>query len=151
MIKFKHLVSRFPSEMMKSTVVDESLSSFKPMYCSREYQTSTRYIGTISMIFAVSIGVYCFKRFCIRPAIPGHQPYSPVSSLHAILHDDVEVAPIYRHRGKVEKPVRPFRNHDLHMEWEAERLERHCKQSALAKGVPISGSLAPKAKILGMQ
>ena len=28
---------------MKSTVVDESLSSFKPMYCSREYHTSTRY------------------------------------------------------------------------------------------------------------
>ena len=27
---------------MKSTVVDESLSSYKPMYCSREYQTSTR-------------------------------------------------------------------------------------------------------------
>ena len=27
---------------MKSTVVDESLSSFKPMYCSREYHTSTR-------------------------------------------------------------------------------------------------------------
>ena len=28
---------------MKSTVVDESLSSYKPMYCSREYQTSTRW------------------------------------------------------------------------------------------------------------
>ena len=27
---------------MNSTVVDESLSSFKPMYCSREYQASTR-------------------------------------------------------------------------------------------------------------
>ena len=27
---------------MKSTVVDKSLSSFKPMYCSREYQASTR-------------------------------------------------------------------------------------------------------------
>ena len=27
---------------MKSTVVDESLSSYKPMYCSREYQTSTK-------------------------------------------------------------------------------------------------------------
>ena len=27
---------------MKSTVVDESLYSFKPMYCSREYQASTR-------------------------------------------------------------------------------------------------------------
>ena len=36
------LVSRFPSDLMKSTVVDESLSSYKPMYCSREYQTSTR-------------------------------------------------------------------------------------------------------------
>ena len=29
---------------MKSTVVDESLSSYKPMYCSREYQASTRLI-----------------------------------------------------------------------------------------------------------
>ena len=29
---------------MKSTVVDESLSSFKSMYCSREYQASTRVI-----------------------------------------------------------------------------------------------------------
>ena len=27
---------------MKSTVVDESLSYSKPMYCSREYQASTR-------------------------------------------------------------------------------------------------------------
>ena len=33
--------------LMKSTVVDESLSSFKPMYCSREYQASTRYINMI--------------------------------------------------------------------------------------------------------
>ena len=37
------------------------------------------YIGTISMIFAVGIGVYCFKRFWISPTIPGHWPYSPVS------------------------------------------------------------------------
>ena len=29
---------------MKSKVVEESLSSFKPMYCSREYQASTRLI-----------------------------------------------------------------------------------------------------------
>ena len=40
--QYKHLVSRFPSDLMKSTVVDESLSSFKPMYCSRENQASTR-------------------------------------------------------------------------------------------------------------
>ena len=42
--QYKRLVSRFPSDLMKSTVVDESLSSFKPMYCSREYQASTRLI-----------------------------------------------------------------------------------------------------------
>ena len=30
------------------------------------------YIGTNGMIFAVFIGVYCFKRFWIRPATPRH-------------------------------------------------------------------------------
>ena len=33
--------------------------------------------------------------------------YSPVSSQHVIVDDDLEVAPIYRCGGKVEKPVRP--------------------------------------------
>ena len=54
-------------------------------------------------------------------------------------------------QSKAEKPIRPLRNHDLHIEWEAERLQIHCMQPAFAKGVPISGSLAPKAKILGIQ
>ena len=50
---------------MKSTVVDESLSSFKPMYCSREYQASTRLsqqyeksTSNIYMIFHVDNKVY---------------------------------------------------------------------------------------------
>ena len=30
------------------------------------------YIGTIGMIFTVCIGVYCFKRFWVRPATPRH-------------------------------------------------------------------------------
>ena len=38
------------------------------------------YIGTIGMIFAVCISVYCFKRFLTRPATHRCQPYSPVSS-----------------------------------------------------------------------
>ena len=62
----------------------------------------------------------------------------------------VEVAPIYRCGGMVEEPRRPHKNHDLHIEWEAPRPESHHKQPALAKGVPIAGSLAPKAKILEM-
>ena len=107
------------------------------------------YIGTVCMIFAVCIGVYCFKRFWIRPATPRHLPYSPVSSQHAIVEDDVEVATIYRCGCKVSKPIRTHRNHDLCIEWETERLESHCNLPALAKGVPISQSLAPKAQIRG--
>ena len=91
------------------------------------------YIGTIGMIFAVCIDVYCFKRFWIRSATPRHQPYSPISSLHAIVDDDVEAAPIYRHRWMVEKPIRPHRNHDLCIEWETQRLENHCKQPVWQK------------------
>ena len=59
------------------------------------------------MTFIVCIGVYCLKSFLCRPAIPMHQPYSLVSSQHAMLDDDVEVAPIYRSGGMVEKSVRP--------------------------------------------
>ena len=73
----------------------------------------------------------------------------PQSLWNAIVDDDVEVAPIYRCRGKVEELRRPCKN--LCIEQEAARLESHCNQPALAKGVPISGSLAPKAKILGTQ
>ena len=68
-----------------------------------------------------------------------------------MVDDDVDVAPIYRCRGKVEKPIRPHKNHDLCIEQEAERLESHCKQPTLVKGVPVTGSLTPKAKLLGMQ
>ena len=60
------------------------------------------YTGTISLIYAVCLGVCCFKRFCIRPATPGHQSYSPFSLWHAIVDGNVEVVPICRHGGKVE-------------------------------------------------
>ena len=109
------------------------------------------YIGTFGMIFAVCIGVYCFKRFWFRPATPDHWPYYPVSSWHAILDGDVEAAPIYRCGGNVVKPIRPHKNHDLHIEWEAERPKSQYKQPALAKGTPITWPLAPKTKILGTQ
>ena len=42
------------------------------------------YIGTISLILVLCIGVYCFK-FQIRPASPRCWPYSPVSLWHAIV------------------------------------------------------------------
>ena len=67
------------------------------------------------------------------------------------MDDDVEVAPIYRSKGTVEKPVRPLENHDLHMEQEATRPESHCQQPGMSKAVPSTGSLATKTKIKGMQ
>ena len=58
---------------MKSTVVDESLSSFKPMYCSREYQASTRkycFLGYIIMDqeseFMSSLMTYLLNKFNIK-------------------------------------------------------------------------------------
>ena len=69
---------------MKSTVVDESLSSFKPMYCSREYQASTRLIqqyekSTLNLkldkqssyltTFACLFGRYRYKHLPFR-AVP---------------------------------------------------------------------------------
>ena len=47
-------------------------------------------LGTIGMIFAVCIGVYCFKRFWIRPATPRQSPFSAVLLQQAIMDDDVE-------------------------------------------------------------
>ena len=52
---------------MKSTVVDESLSSFKPMYCSREYQASTRKTDYFAKIHQ---GKGCHKRRIIQKALP---------------------------------------------------------------------------------
>ena len=92
------------------------------------------YIETIGMIFA---------------ATPRHWPYSLVSLWHAIVDDDdVEVAPIYKHRSKVENPIRHHRNHDLYNEWQAERLESHCKQPVLAKEFlyPDHWPLKPKSQ-----
>ena len=39
------LVSSYPSDLMKSTVVDESLSSTQLQFCSRENQLATRRMG----------------------------------------------------------------------------------------------------------
>ena len=47
---------------MKSTVVDESLSSFKPMYCSREYQVSTRLSQQYEKSTSNSLELYVYEK-----------------------------------------------------------------------------------------
>ena len=92
---------------------------------------SWTYIGTICMVFIAFKGVYCFKRFWCGPATQRHWPYFPVLLQH-----------IYRSGSTVEKPIRPCKNHDLHIEWETKRLESHCNEPALSKVVPSAISLA---------
>ena len=51
---------------MKSTVVDESLSSFKPMYCSREYQASTKNVLLLKVLnILVAIQGMIMKMFTV--------------------------------------------------------------------------------------
>ena len=45
---YKHMFSSSLSDLMKSTAVDESLSTIQPMFCSREYQAISKlklYLG----------------------------------------------------------------------------------------------------------
>ena len=93
------------------------------------------YIGTIGMILAIGIGVYCFKRYLFRPATLRHWPYHPVSSWHAIVDDDVEGTTMYRGGSLVENPVKSSGNHAMCIEQEATKTE---------------WSLATKTKIEGM-
>ena len=73
------------------------------------------YIGTISMIFFVCIGVYCLKRFWFRPATLRYQPYSPVSSWHTIVDDNVEVAPgLQRQRHGWKTCTTPYKSWNVH-------------------------------------
>ena len=90
-------------------------------------------MGFCGTIFIASMGIYCLKKAWCRPTSPKCWPYTPTSLWHAIVDDDVEAAPIYKSGGKMENPVRPCENHDLCMEWEALRLESHCKQSFVSK------------------
>ena len=45
-----------------------------------------------------------------------HQPLQPGNTQYTIVDDDVVVAPIYRHDGKVLPPTRPHVNHGLAIE-----------------------------------
>ena len=77
---------------MKSTVVGESLSSLKPMYCSREYQASTRliqqyekstlnyYLTFITLFYFIFI-MFVIIILCLHRCYNANYVYSLVSSL----------------------------------------------------------------------
>ena len=96
--------------------INGSLEEGGPSLIGKFLTQPWTYMGFLGTIFIASMGIYCLKKFWCRPALPHHRPYTPASSWHAIVDDDVEAAPIYRSRGQVENPVRAHKNHDLHME-----------------------------------
>ena len=73
------------------------------------------YLGFPGMTYIASMGIYCSKKFLGRPVSPMCWPYTQASSGQAIVDDDLEGASLYKSGGKVEHPVRPCENHDLHM------------------------------------
>ena len=69
---------------------------------------------------------------------------------YTIVDDNVEESPIYRCDSKAGQPiVGPYKNHDLHIEWEPTQTESQQKQQILSRAVPASGSL-DTTKIHGM-
>ena len=70
---------------------------------------------------------------------------------YTIVDDAVEVAPIYRHDGKVLPPTRPYENHGLAIEHLPTQRESRCKQQSRSLVVPVHGSLEKSSKIQGTQ
>ena len=80
-----------------------------------------------------------------------HQPLQPGNMQYTIVDDDVEVAPIYRHDGKVLPPRRPHENHGLDIECLPAWTESQCKQQLKSLVVPVHGSLENASEIQGTQ
>ena len=66
----------------------------------------------IGSLVPAGLGLFCCYFFWCRPARLVHQLLQPDNMQYTIVDDDVEVAPIYRHKGKVLPPTRPHENHE---------------------------------------
>ena len=74
------------------------------------------YITAKGLFIPVGLGLFCCYFLWCWPAKLVHQPLQPYNMQYTIVDDDVEVAPIYRHDGKVSQPTRPHENHGLAIE-----------------------------------
>ena len=94
------------------------------------------YITAIGLLIPAGLGLFCCYFFWCQPAI---------------VDDDVELAPIYRHDGKALPPTRPHENHGLAIEHLPTQTESQCKQQLKSLVVPVHGSLENSSKIQGTQ
>ena len=109
------------------------------------------YVSALGSLIPVGIGLFCCYFFWCWPARLVHQPLQPGNTWYTIVDDNVEVAPIYRCKGKATKSTRPRKNHGLAIEHLPTWSESHSKLQSKSFAVPIQGSLGKSSKIQGMQ
>ena len=97
------------------------------------------YVTAIGSLIPAGLGLICCYFFWCRPARLACQPLQPGNMQYAIVNDDVEVAPIYRHDGKDPQPTRPHENHGLAIEHLPTWPESQCKQQSKSLVVPVQG------------
>ena len=107
------------------------------------------YISALGLLILVGIGLFCCYFFWCRPARLARRPLQSGNTRYTIVDDNVEVAPIYRCKGKAIKPTRPRENHGLAIEHLPTQLESRHKLQSKSFAVPAQGSLVKSSKIQG--
>ena len=109
------------------------------------------YVSALGSLIPVGIGLFCCYFFWCEPARLVCRPLQSGNMQYTIVDDNVEVAPIYRCKGKATKPTRPHENHGLAIEHLPTQSESRHKLQSKSFAVPTQGSLGKSSKIQGMQ
>ena len=109
------------------------------------------YVSALGSLIPVGIGLFSCYFFWCWPARSACRPLQSGNTWYTIVDDNVEVASIYRCKGKATKPTRPHENHGLVIEHLPTQLESHHKLQLKSFAVPTQGSLGKSSKIQGTQ
>ena len=109
------------------------------------------YISALGLLIPVGIVLFCCYFFWCQPARLACRPLQPGDTQYTIVDYNVEVAPIYRSKGKATKPTRPHGIHCLDIEHLPTQSESCHKLQLTSFAVPTQGSLGKSSKILWMQ
>ena len=134
---------------MPSDMDDESTEDTASIWTL--FSHTGMYVTAIGLLIPAGLGLFCCYFFWCQPAKLACQPLQPGNMQYTIVDDDVEVAPIYRHDGKVLPPTRPCENHGLAIEHLPTWMESRCKQQSKSLVGPVHGSLENSSKIQGTQ
>ena len=106
-------------------------------------------VSALGLLIPVWIGLFCCYFFWCWHARLVHWPLQPSNMQYTIVDDNVEVAPIYRCKGKATKPTRPCKIHGLAIKHLPTWSESPHKLQSKSFAVPTQGSLGKSSKIQG--